>query len=214
MKTECTFAFVYSGKRYWLPSYHQTNLYDFTCQVLNCKPNSTTVENTQYKRSPHGSTTIYIENNLDITTKGLLEQPRGQEDDTVNINPQMEIDLTNNNVFGWSVSFSDPLYERQLEASNTNEFYNPTVENSIKPSKFLTHIEMDTNCVKSIQDKHFHFPTEAMLKLMPFKILSRIRWNSVLAERLANNVDNCAEILGFNKDKKGKHITPSRQGIS
>ena len=106
----------------------------------------------------------------------------------------------------------EPNFEK--DKIETNDFYNPSTENSIKPSKFLTYLDIDFDGVKPIEEKHFHFPVDAMLKLIPFKILNKIRWNSVLVERLKNNVDDCAKILGFNMGKDGKYVTPSRPSLS
>lgn len=100
--------------------------------------------------------------------------------------------------FGWSYGFNDLTYERQIEAQKKKEFYNPAADHSIKPAKFLDYFNTDFNSPHyTPATKHFHFPIESMLKLIPFKRLMGIRWDTVLAERLKNNVHGCKELLGF-----------------
>ncbi|MBU1940135.1 MAG: transposase, partial [Candidatus Thermoplasmatota archaeon] len=55
---------------------------------------------------------------------------------------------------------------------------------------------------------HFHYKFEPMLKLMVYQRLARIRYHSILEERLQHNVDKCAINLGFEK-----RVTPDRRTI-
>jgi hypothetical protein len=111
--------------------------------------------------------------------------------------------------FGWSYGFNDPTYEWQEKAKKKNEFYNPATDHSIKPAKFLGYFNTDFEPPNyTPATKHFHFPIESMLKLIPFKRLMGIRWDTVLAERLKNNVHGCRDLLGFGER------TPCQQSLS
>jgi hypothetical protein len=52
-----------------------------------------------------------------------------------------------------------------------------------------------------------------MIKLIPYQRLSKLRWLTVVEERLRNNIDDCAKRLGFASDGNGGFIVPNRRTI-
>lgn len=121
---------------------------------------------------------------------------------------------------GWSTTLNEELRSDEMQSNSEFEdyFYNPNETHSIKPAKFLSYLNLNGGCrdiFPNYQPKngHFHYPMEAMIKLIPYQRLSKLRWLTVVEERLKNNVDGCAEQLGFATNGNGEFIVPNRRTI-
>lgn len=129
------------------------------------------------------------------------------------------------NTFNFHIEYKTELFQEisqhstQSSSISTNpDFYNPSTFQSTKPAKFLAHLDLNGGCDDIFpnykpKDSHFHYPIEPMIKLIPFQRLSKLRWLSVVEERLKNNIDGCAEKIGFDSDGNGGFIVPDRRSI-
>lgn len=130
----------------------------------------------------------------------------------MSINPEKYIGLEDNKTFHCELGFpTETVFTNHSETDT--DFYNPSVMQSVKPSKFLAHFKFNGES-KNVtphfnpKEKHFCYPVEPMVKLIPFQRLAKIKYDTVLAERLRNNVDDCRRELGFNG------FTPTQQTIN
>ena len=130
--------------------------------------------------------------------------------------------LQDTNTFNFHVKYETELFQEippnSIEISTKPNFYNPSTFQSSKPAKFIAHLDLNGGCNNIFssykpKDKHFHYLIEPMIKLIPFQRLSKLRWLTVVEERLRNNVDGCARGLGFDPDGNGGFIVPNRRTI-
>ena len=104
------------------------------------------------------------------------------------------------------------LLQQDITDITNKQFINPSVDFSREPSEFLREIELSNHVgyafINKPKEEHFHYDFEPMLKLMLYQRLSRVRYLSILEERLKQNADKCATNLGFKR-----RYTPDRRTI-
>ncbi len=108
--------------------------------------------------------------------------------------------------------------KNHIQGSNDGEikevFVNPSVEDPSMVSKFCSHLDITPNVEKMEKKyaelKHFHYPIDAMIHLIPYQRLSRTKYHTNLVSR----INGAAADLGFGKNDKGEYILPARKTIT
>lgn len=135
--------------------------------------------------------------------------------------PQLKIDTIPTYDPSSGVSFMSHIsvvLERLKELKPTHKildfhpnFHNPSETNPISTAKFLNCLDVSNQVTIPMRGyktlRHFHYPLDAMIKTIMYQRINRLRYHSNVASHLETNINNCADLLGF----EGR--TPDRRTI-